>query len=74
VNLLLFFPANARTDVGCCSEGYHKHRDIFRLPEDLKVGKCSWNYLGVGDDKVDAGVQPGGRPCSLLLCSVLSGQ
>jgi len=46
------------TSVGCCHEGYStKHQDVFRLPEDLKVGKCWWTYLYVGDDKVDAGVK-----------------
>lgn len=28
--------------MGCCSEGYHKHQDTFRLPDDLKVGRCWW--------------------------------
>jgi len=46
------------TDVGCCTGDYSpKHQDVFRLPEDLKVGKCWWTYLYVGYDKVDAGVK-----------------
>jgi hypothetical protein len=28
--------------VGCCAEGYRKHQDTFRLPDDLKVGRCWW--------------------------------
>jgi hypothetical protein len=53
------FRDTPRTDVGCCKEDYSlKHQDVFRLPEDLKVGKCWWTYLYVGYDKVDAGMQP----------------
>jgi hypothetical protein len=44
----------ARTDVGCCREGYStKHQDVFRLPEDLKVGSCWWTYLMVADGEPD---------------------
>jgi hypothetical protein len=47
----LLLSAACRTDVGCCSEDYHKHQDVFRLPEDLKVGKCWWtlHYTGIPD-------------------------
>ena len=57
----LLLSAACRTDVGCCSEDYHKHQDVFRLPEDLKVGKCWWtlHYTGIPDRRQPAGRQGG---------------